>query len=239
MPRHRASAKRLLAPSSLPCTCCCLLQHDPRLMPHRAEGPLQATEQGWRLLFYIPCAGRAAGSGHTFSRVSMLESPSAQLQYLPAHSLLPESPSQVVSSRLMPPVLQKRVVAQRDQATCPKSCKRADRRSRSHTGGTATTWSPTEQALHRGDAPGSPPSTCLPMGGSGSAISQRLCRHPSSSRAAHGWSRPAERSWQSGRAGLGNTKHHRVSWSMKQLLPTYQINRSHSACGEMVRCGFH
>lgn len=79
-PGHRASAVRLLAPSSSPSTHHCLLQHAPSLMPHRAEGSLQAIKRGWRLLFHILCAGRAAGmfcpagSGHIPSRVSMLES---------------------------------------------------------------------------------------------------------------------------------------------------------------------
>lgn len=44
----------------------------------------------------------------------------------------------------------------------------------SEAGGTTATLSPADQGPQRRGAPGSPPSTCLPMGASGSAASQRL-----------------------------------------------------------------
>lgn len=177
MPRHRASTVRLLAPSSSPSTHCCLLQHVPRQMPGRAGGPLQATEQGWRPLFHIACAGRAAGisspagSGHIPSRVSMLESVCPSVMFA------------------WPLITARRSFSWRQQdVSCvteenggpegPSTLSQVVWAGRwevlSQAGGTTITLSPADLALWRRDAPGFLPSTCLPTAATGSAASQRL-----------------------------------------------------------------
>lgn len=76
MPGHRASAIKLLTPSSSPFTRCHLLQSAPRQIPHRAQR-LQAIQQRGRLLFHIPLQAEQLAcplqpGRHLPSRVSIL-----------------------------------------------------------------------------------------------------------------------------------------------------------------------